>query len=285
MRCRVAAGRRSSGRASTPFPGPVRSASLSLPIRASSGPRGSTNSGEAGVLDSFFASGDPVHPFVIFGRTHLFSLAVLAVLGYGTLRLGQSGSEVTRGRIRRGMSAVLLITFVEGHFWYAFHGAWVVAERLPLHLCGAMVWVTVYGLWTDRPWTRPLMYYLGIAGAVQGVLQPDSPYALPHVRFVSTMLSHTTLVVAGLWVILVEKYMPDLRSTLRTLALVHVYAAVVFVFNLLVGSNYLYIVEKPESASLMDILPEWPWYLLVLEGLLLVIVAGMYLPFARPRTA
>ena len=236
-------------------------------------------------MDSFFASGDPVHPFVILGRAHLLSLAVLAVFGFVTIRLWQSGSEETRRRIKRGMNAVLLITFVEGHFWYAFHGEWVVAERLPLHMCGAMVWVSLYGLWTNRPWTRPLMYYLGIAGAIQGVLQPDSPYGLPHVRFVSTMLSHTTLVVAGLWVILVEKYTPDLRSTLRTFALVHVYAAVIFVLNLLVGSNYLYIVEKPESASLMDIFPEWPWYLLVLEGLLLVIVVGMYLPFARSQRA
>ncbi len=232
-------------------------------------------------MDLLFSPGDPVNPFVIFDGAHLLSLGVLAVAGYVTIRLGRSGTGETRRRIKEGMSAVLLITFVEGHFWYAFHGAWAVAERLPLHMCGAMVWVSIYGLWTDRPWTRPLMYYLGIAGAIQGVLQPDSPYGFPHVRFVATMLSHTTLVVAGLWVILVEKYTPSLRSTWRTFALVHAYAALIFVFNLLAGTNYLYIVEKPESASLMDIFPEWPWYLLVLEGLLLAIVAGMYLPFAR----
>lgn len=236
-------------------------------------------------MDLFFSSGDPVNPFVIFDGAHRLSLVVLAVAGYATIRLGRAGTEETRRRIKRGMGAVLLITFVEGHFWYAFHGEWVLAERLPLHMCGAMVWVSIYGLWTDRPWTRPLMYYLGIAGAIQGVLQPDSPNGLPHVRFMSTMLSHTTLVVAGLWVILVEKYTPSLRSTWRTFALVHVYAAVIFVFNLLADTNYLYIVEKPESASLMDVFPEWPWYLLVLEGLLLAIVAGMYLPFARPRRA
>ena len=236
-------------------------------------------------MDLFFSAGDPAHPFVIFGRPHLLSLAVLAGLGHVTIRLGQSGSAETRRRIKRGMSALLVVTFVEGHFWHAFHGQWVVEERLPLHMCGAMVWVSVYGLWTDRPWTRPLMYYLGIAGAIQGVLQPDSPYGLPHVRFLSTMMSHATLVVAGLWVVLVEKYTPSLPSTLRTLALVHAYAAVIFVFNLLAGTNYLYILAKPESASLMDIFPEWPWYLLVLEGLLLIIVTGMYLPFARLRRA
>ena len=236
-------------------------------------------------MDLFFSSGDPVNPFVIFDGAHLLALGVLAVLGFVTIRLGRAGNEETRRRIKRGMTALLLITFVEGHFWYAFHGEWAVAERLPLHMCGAMVWVSIYGLWTDRRWTRPLMYYLGIAGAIQGVLQPDSPYGFPHVRFLATMLSHTTLVVAGLWVILVEKYTPSLRSTWRTFALVHIYAAVIFIFNLLAGTNYLYIVEKPESASLMDIFPAWPWYLLILEGLLLVIVAGMYLPFVRLRRA
>ena len=236
-------------------------------------------------MDFFFSAGDPANPFVIFGRAHLLSLAVLALFGHVTIRLGKLGSEETRRRIKRGMIAMLLVTFVEGHFWFAFHGEWAVVERLPLHMCGAMVWVSIYGLWTDRPWTRPLMYYLGIAGAIQGVLQPDSPYGFPHVRFVATMLSHTTIVVAGWWVIVVEKYTPSLRSTLWTFAIVHVYAAVIFVFNLLVGSNYLYIVAKPESASLMDFFPKWPWYLLILEALLLVIVAGMYLPFARPRRA
>ena len=221
---RVAAGQWRREGASTPFPGPSPKASLSLPLRASPGLREGTNCGEAGVLDSFFSAGDPVNPFVIFGGAHLLSLAMLAVVGYVALRLGQSGSEETRRRIRRGMMALLLVTFVEGHVWHVFHGEWAVAERLPLHMCGAMVRVSIYGLWTDRPWTRPLMYYLGIAGAIQGVLQPDSPYGFPHVRFVTTMLSHTTIVVAGLWVIVVEKYTPDLRSTLWTLALVHAYA-------------------------------------------------------------
>ena len=258
---------------------------MSAPVRGSPVHFVARTHGEAAVLDSFFADGDPVNPFGIFGGAHLLSLAVLAAFGALTIRLGRSGSGETRRRIKLGMGALLFVTFVEGHAWHGFHGLWVLRERLPLHMCGAMVWVTIYGLCTDRPWTRPLMYYLGIAGAIQGVLQPDSPYGFPHVRFVATMLSHATIVVAGLWVILVEEYRPDLRSTLRTLALVHVYAAVIFVFNLLVGSNYLYVVEKPESASLMDVFPEWPWYLLVLEGLLLVIVAGMYLPFARPRRA
>ncbi|MYC99111.1 MAG: YwaF family protein [Gammaproteobacteria bacterium] len=76
---------------------------------------------------------------MIFGGAHLLSLTVLATFGYMAIRLGRSGSEATRRRIKRGMMVLLLVTFAAGHFWFAFHGEWAVAERLPLHLCGAMV--------------------------------------------------------------------------------------------------------------------------------------------------
>ena len=33
----------------------------------------------------------------------------------------------------------------------------------------------------------------------------------------------------------------------------------------------------------MDVIPAWPRYLPVLEGLVILVVAEMYLPFARPR--
>lgn len=237
------------------------------------------------MLDLFLASGTPVVPYVLFDSVHLLTMAVLASLGFLVIRIGRKADETTRGGLRAGMIALLLLTYFGEQIWYLYHGLWVVEERLPLHMCGAMVWVSIYGLWTRRSWTRPLMYFLGIAGAIQGVLQPDSPYGLPHVRFLATMLSHSTLVVAGLWVVTVEGYRPTLRSTLRTLALVNIFAAVIFVFNVLVDTNYLYIVAKPETASLMDTFPAWPWYLLVLEGLLILLVAGMYLPFARLRRA
>ena len=236
-------------------------------------------------MDPFFSAGTPVVPFVLFNSAHLLTMAALAVLGFLVIRIGRKAGETTRRRIRAGMIALLLLTFFEAHIWHLFHGLWVVEERLPLHMCGAMVWVSIYGLWTCRSWTWPLMYFLGVAGAIQAVLTPDSIYGLPHVRFLSTMLSHSTLVVAGLWVVAVEGYRPTLRSALRTLALVNVYAALIFPFNLLAGTNYLYVVAKPESASLMDTFPAWPSYLLVLEGLLILIILGMYLPFARLRRA
>ena len=55
--------------------------------------------------------------------------------------------------------------------------------------------------------------------------------------------------------------------------------AVIFVFNLVIGSNYLFIAHKPVTASLMDVLPPWPVYIIFLELIGAVMSLILYLPF------
>jgi hypothetical integral membrane protein (TIGR02206 family) len=56
--------------------------------------------------------------------------------------------------------------------------------------------------------------------------------------------------------------------------------ALVGVVNWLLGSNYLFIAHKPDTPSLIDVLGPWPWYILSLEALALVLCLGLYLPYA-----
>ncbi|HBX80600.1 MAG TPA: TIGR02206 family membrane protein, partial [Propionibacteriaceae bacterium] len=69
------------------------------------------------------------------------------------------------------------------------------------------------------------------------------------------------------------------RDLVRTTVLVNVYAGFVFVVNSLVGSDYMFINGKPTTASPLDLMPLWPWYLLIMEALLLVVFVLLYLPW------
>jgi hypothetical integral membrane protein (TIGR02206 family) len=77
----------------------------------------------------------------------------------------------------------------------------------------------------------------------------------------------------------VERYRPYWKTFLKVAIGGNIYMAVIFVVNRLIDSNYLFISHKPETASLMDVLPPWPYYILFLELIAFVTFLILYLPY------
>lgn len=221
--------------------------------------------------------------FVLFGAAHLGTLLAFAALAAGVIRSGRRADAAARARMRRLLAVVLLVNELSWHAWNLAFGEWRPGHMLPLHLCSVMIWYSVFVLWTGRRELFAPIYFLGIVGAVQALLTPDAGlYGFPHFRFFQTMIAHGGLVLAGLWVVLVERHAPSRREYLGVLAALNVYALLVYFVNRAVGSNYLYVNGKPASASLLDLMPAWPWYIPILEVLAVVLLGLMWWPF-RPR--
>ena len=62
-----------------------------------------------------------------------------------------------------------------------------------------------------------------------------------------------------------------------------IYALVVGGLNTLLGTNYGFLCAKPPTASLMDLLGPWPWYVGALWLLGLVFYLALDLPFWLQR--
>jgi len=230
-------------------------------------------------MDQFFA-GDYAGPaFELFGPAHLAALLAVVLLNLLLLSL-KGADERARSYARWTMALLLWGNELAWHLWNYSIGKWTLPTMLPLHLCSALVWLSIYMLITGNQRIYEFAYLLGIPGALQALLTPDAGiYGYPHFRFFQVILSHGTLVTAALALTWVEGYRPTLASLKRVFITGNLYLAAVFVFNLLIGSNYLFIAHKPETASLLDVLPPWPWYIAVIELLGLVFVVVMYAPF------
>jgi uncharacterized membrane protein YwaF len=70
---------------------------------------------------------------------------------------------------------------------------------------------------------------------------------------------------------------------LWVLGLGNVYLISVGLINWLLGTNYGYACRKPDTPSLMDILGPWPWYLIALQGVALLLFLVLDAPFRRLR--
>ena len=144
-----------------------------------------------------------------------------------------------------------------------------------------MVWVTVYTAFTGNRNLYDFTYFLGIAGALQAFLTPAdaSMYDIPHYRIMQTLIAHGLLITIPIYMTVVEGYRPTLASFKRIFIWTNIYMVVIFFLNFAIGSNYLFIAEKPPSPTLMDALSPWPWYIPQLEIVAFIMLFVLYIPF------
>ena len=220
-------------------------------------------------------------PFVLFGPPHLVALFVVVLVNLLIIAFRRRFTPDNKRAFRLGLATVLVLNEIAWHLWNFFTGQWTLQTMLPLHLCSVLVWVSAYMLVTGNELIYEFSYFLGIAGATQALLTPDAGiYGFPHFRFFQSIISHGSIVTAAIYMTFVEGYRPHWRSLVRVAIWGNVYMAIIGLVNWLLGSNYLFIAHKPETASLLDVLGPWPWYILSLELLAGGLCLLLYLPYA-----
>jgi hypothetical integral membrane protein (TIGR02206 family) len=78
----------------------------------------------------------------------------------------------------------------------------------------------------------------------------------------------------------VEGFRPTWKALPRVILYTNLYWLFCAWVNNQIGSNYLYTRGKLPTPSLLDVLGPYPWYLLSMEALGIVLCILMYLPYA-----
>jgi len=232
-------------------------------------------------MTEFFAKNYTGEPFQLFGTAHLVALGVVLLINVLVILIRKNPSTQLRLTIRYTLAAILVLNETAWHLWNYFTGQWTLQTMLPFHLCSVLVWLSAYMLITKSYAIYEFAYFLGIAGAMQALLTPDAGiYGFPHFRFFQVIVSHGAIVTAAIYMTFVEGYRPYWKSLVRVAVWGNLYMLVIMAVNFSLGSNYLFIARKPDTPSLIDLLGPWPWYILAIEGVALVLCLVLYMPYA-----
>ena len=192
-----------------------------------------------------------------------------------------SPSDDGRRRGRQALFWALFLVITSWHAWNVAVGAWSTQQHLPLHLCSLSGIVLLYMLATRDYRPSEIVFFIGIIGASQTLITPEAQnFGLPHFRALQTLAGHGLIVIALVFITTIEGMRPTWSSVWKTMVALNVYLVVITPINYLLGSNYMYTLQKPASASLLDLLGPWPWYLFWCEFVALGLCALIYLPFA-----
>lgn len=222
--------------------------------------------------------------FEAFGTSHWLMLA-LFVIGIPVLvRRGRRvRGTAAEDRSRKVFAAAIVATAVPLQVVQLLPGGWDFDTSLPLQLCDLAWMAAVYALWTRAPWACALTYYWGLTLTTQAMLTPALVQPFPHPRFIAFWVMHLLVVWAAVYLTAGLGVRPTWRLYRSTVGVTVVWAVSVMTFNAVFDSNYGYLNGKPGTASVLDLLGPWPWYVITEVVVVAVVWALTTLPWTTRR--
>lgn len=222
----------------------------------------------------------PDPPFELFGISHIGTLAVVSAACVAV----RPATEriVASGRTRLAALTLTFLLVVQEVLkipvYVGVYGLpWI--NFLPLHLCnlGALLCAVMLVKRSYRIYE--VVYFWSVGGSVAAMINPDLRFGFPHEGFVMFFFGHALNLIGVLFATFAYDFRPTLRSVGRTLWVTAVYAAVILPLNMVLGTNYLYLRTQPSASTLLDLFGSWPWYILGLGMLVVVVCLLCYAPF------
>ncbi len=228
--------------------------------------------------------------FTLFGFSHFIALSIItALMVFILAKLQTVDPEKLKKRLNP-LLAVLILT--QATMWRAIfmlQNNFSLTNDLPFHLCGiSQILMIIYLIKPNKKLFNVLYYWI-MSGSTLGVIIPDLKLDFPSARYFSMFLPHSLLVFIMLYLLLVQRKKPARGSVLHAFVALNIYAVFLIPINLITKGNYLFLLEIPVvDFSPVEWLPEWPWYILVLEIFFLGLYRLLYQPFAptqQPETS
>lgn len=218
----------------------------------------------------------PEHTFTMWDTMHILTIiCIFSVLSCLYLFRGQLFRF--RDFIRISIGLLLMLSRISLDCWYILTGEWSLSHSLPFELCSIASLVSGIMLLTKSRFLFRVFYFIAIGGALQAILTPALDFGFPQYRYLQFFVDHTLLISAPLILIFFYQYRLRPIDILKAFIAINCIALIVFCINILTNANYMFLNEKPSSASLLDFLGAYPYYLLALEGIVLIIFSLLYL--------
>jgi hypothetical integral membrane protein (TIGR02206 family) len=192
------------------------------------------------------------------GAVTAIAVVTAALVAAARLRPGDWTTVAARGL------AVLLVGAEVGWWIYlaATHASRAeLAYALPFQLCDAAIVVSALALWRRQQLLVEITYFWGLAGTIQAIFTPDLPHHFPSFPFLQYYFAHGGVVAAALFLVVGLGQWPRRHAYIWTAGLTIAYAAFVGLLDLVTGADYMYLRAKPASATLLDVMGPWPWYI------------------------
>lgn len=159
------------------------------------------------------------------------------------------------------LGCIILAGWIGEYVADAVLGIWSPRYNLPLQLTDAVSLVAIFALWTRRALPVELTYFWALTASLQAALTPDLAQSFPSAFYFTYFAYHEGVIVAACLLVFGLGLYPRPGAAARVFAATLVVTVVAAVGDFLTGGNYMYLREKPQHSSLLNVMGPWPWYI------------------------
>lgn len=209
---------------------------------------------------------------------HLLPLCFFMLSGFLWIRVSKSWSEE---RCRKSafrfsiflMSLVLMYMMIK-----IMRSEFNPSTDLPFHLCNLLTFILPIALIKNKKWLNGVLYFWILVGTFQALVTPDLKEGFPHFIYFRFWTVHAGLVMIVIFSLLRLNWKVEFRHVFYAVLSANVFLLFSFIVNYFTEGNYFYSMHKPSSASLLDYLGDWPYYLINGQLVMLLLFLIYYLP-------
>jgi len=210
-----------------------------------------------------------------FSDAHLAALGVLAFSTVAAVWLPQRHPGKVTSTAARALAVVIFAGWAGEYLADVVLGTWTVRYDLPLQLTDAVTVASILALWTRRPRLIELCWFWSLTASLQAVLTPDLAVSFPDVYYFTYFVYHIGAIVGACLLVLGARDYPRPGAVWRVYLTTLAFTMLAALGDIVTGGNYMFLREKPEHSSLLDVLGPWPWYIastaVVGLGMLLIV--------------
>ena len=207
-------------------------------------------------------------PFTLFSPDHLAALVAVGIGSVLAFRVAQG----RRARIWNALGGAVFSLLAVGLWLFRLTDGFQADNDLPLSLCDIVFLLCIWAFVAPREIVVILATYWGLAGTLQAMITPDLAYGFPDKEYFTFFIGHSVIVVGVFFLVGKTRYqnLARGRGVLKAFSGLLVYTLCVGGLNAILGWNYGYLCRKPNSSSVLDLLGDWPAY--VLAGLAFALI-------------
>ena len=223
---------------------------------------------------------DTSNKFVAFSSMHWYPILIVSIFMISSILIARYWLD-ERWKVLFGTALAVIpaLCVLSRIMFTSIEGTFTIQEELPFHLCRLLAFILPFVIYYKNKKWFGITYFFTVVGTLQALLTPDLPQAAPHYSYASYWILHGVLIYLPIYCIVVFGFKIEKKDFINAVIAGNIYLVFTLIINYILGPNYFYTSHKPPSASLLDFLGPWPWYILTVELLTIFLFVLAWMPF------